>query len=1152
MRGGQNLGTDTIEIRANDGFGWSDWDSFDLVTRLPNRAPVVSVQDFATGVGQEMSVTRLFSVSDTDGDAIQTYRFWDGGTGGGVFRVNGIAQPFRQNIDVVAGDLANTVYVGGNQFGSENLSVQVFDGAAWSDWKTFSMSTATLVRFPEFVHTRNADAIFGSQDGVYYGLGGNDSMGGASFTATFLVGGTGNDAYNVGNPSNFSYVLESGNSNHDQLNFGSFNFNSLSSFTGLVDGRHLVLGSWYGGDSFGLTMVFDWERPADRIEFYNIGNGSYSYDEFRTRVLASDPETFTYADLGVDGGVLNEEIAYYRDRSASLDVPNLGPVVTSSGYIPVEGRVVYANQLFSASDPEGDSIVSYEFTDVGVGGGMLRIGGVAQASGVPVVVLGGNLPDVSYLAGGAGSSDALRVRASDGGTFGAATNIDISPVANSAPVLHPSSTSVDLLGAATAEGTGSTKMLASLFGATNDADGDAVFQWEVTDLGEGGGYLTVGTGGPRTALTPILLDQIPFQTVGYHAGTADGTELVRVRAFDGTAWSEPVTIDFRTITNLRPVPGAGGSTTVTPGETVRLSTLYSTATDPDGGSISMYQLELPAAAPLYPFGGYLSYLGGGQSVLTGLHGEAGSAYLSYLPQNLTAGVYAGAAGDYVVSLRAYDGIDWSDWRDATIHVVAPADTAGNTGASARALTASTTPQTIHEWIGAADDPVDYYRVTLTQPTYLDVRLSNPTATGYRLRFQNADGSELNGGATYDVNWFDAPRTTSLALTTGDYLVAVSPLGDTAGYYDLEFSTHVGPPPDFAGNGNNFARMITVDAAPRTYNDWVGVESGFAVDNADTYRFTLANPGTVHVVISGNTQPIWHVSPTMVNSGGGVQLWPGVNIAYPVPTGGIALDLTAPSAGDYALQLVKGDGPGTYYDLTVSLSFAPNAAPVTSGASLAVASLTTVRMSSLFSALDADGDSVLKVQVEVPGTTPISAFTTGTETLEFDGSAWTLPSFGNLAIDVGAHGSVHVLSARAFDGMAWGDWQEITVTSQAGAPALDIAGNSPSAAAPVQLGNLVLADAIGGADAADYFIFTVGSGQALDLDLDGITAGGSVQFAIYQNSGGTLGALAAGTSPLVIDDDGFDGTISLAGGTYYGELVPLSGTETPYNLTFGPG
>ena len=39
-----------------------------------------------------------------------------------------------------------------------------------------------------------------------------------------------------------------------------------------------------------------------------------------------------------------------------------------------------------------------------------------------------------------------------------------------------------------------------------------------------------------------------------------------------------------------------------------------------------------------------------------------------------------------------------------------------------------------------------------------------------------------------------------------------------------------------------------------------------------------------------------------------------------------------------------------------------------GASLAVASLTTVRLSSLFSASDADSDDILKVQVEVPGAT----------------------------------------------------------------------------------------------------------------------------------------------------------------------------------------
>jgi diguanylate cyclase (GGDEF)-like protein len=41
VRGGANLGSDTFELRANDGYAadsWSDWKSFSLVTRLPNRA----------------------------------------------------------------------------------------------------------------------------------------------------------------------------------------------------------------------------------------------------------------------------------------------------------------------------------------------------------------------------------------------------------------------------------------------------------------------------------------------------------------------------------------------------------------------------------------------------------------------------------------------------------------------------------------------------------------------------------------------------------------------------------------------------------------------------------------------------------------------------------------------------------------------------------------------------------------------------------------------------------------------------------------------------------------------------------------------------------------------------------------------------------
>ena len=50
VQGGSSLGHDTIEVRAYDGVDWGAWKTFDLTTRLPNRAPVVTPSAGTQGV----------------------------------------------------------------------------------------------------------------------------------------------------------------------------------------------------------------------------------------------------------------------------------------------------------------------------------------------------------------------------------------------------------------------------------------------------------------------------------------------------------------------------------------------------------------------------------------------------------------------------------------------------------------------------------------------------------------------------------------------------------------------------------------------------------------------------------------------------------------------------------------------------------------------------------------------------------------------------------------------------------------------------------------------------------------------------------------------------------------------------------------------
>jgi len=87
------------------------------------------------------------------------------------------------------------------------------------------------------------------------------------------------------------------------------------------------------------------------------------------------------------------------------------PVVTVSNQTLAYGHSVSASSLFTASDPDNDSITTYDFYDA-TGYGHFVVNGVAQAAGTDIIVTAAQLAQTSYQVGGA--ADQLYVRASDG------------------------------------------------------------------------------------------------------------------------------------------------------------------------------------------------------------------------------------------------------------------------------------------------------------------------------------------------------------------------------------------------------------------------------------------------------------------------------------------------------------------------------------------------------------------------------------------------------------------------------------------------------------------------------------------------------------------------------------------------------------------
>jgi hypothetical protein len=138
-------GADTLWVRVSAGGKWSAWSQSFTVTGPTDTGPVVTaVSNIKTTAGQTLQASTLFTASDPFGDAIQQYDFWDTGSGGGRFMLNG--QPLATNTDnyISAAQLAQTTYKSGS--GTDTLWVRGSEGGQWSAWSpSFKVSDPTSV-----------------------------------------------------------------------------------------------------------------------------------------------------------------------------------------------------------------------------------------------------------------------------------------------------------------------------------------------------------------------------------------------------------------------------------------------------------------------------------------------------------------------------------------------------------------------------------------------------------------------------------------------------------------------------------------------------------------------------------------------------------------------------------------------------------------------------------------------------------------------------------------------------------------------------------------------------------------------------------------------------------------------------------------------
>jgi hypothetical protein len=155
------LGGDTLWVRANDGDVWGTWSQAFTVKPWTDSPPAVTVANARAVHGESFAASSLFGVSDADGDAMSKYAFWDTGTGGGHFVLNGVAQGTNQEIDATAAQLSQLSYQSGS--GADTLWARANDGMQWSAWSSSFTVTAPIDTGPVVTPTNASIKSFANQ-----------------------------------------------------------------------------------------------------------------------------------------------------------------------------------------------------------------------------------------------------------------------------------------------------------------------------------------------------------------------------------------------------------------------------------------------------------------------------------------------------------------------------------------------------------------------------------------------------------------------------------------------------------------------------------------------------------------------------------------------------------------------------------------------------------------------------------------------------------------------------------------------------------------------------------------------------------------------------------------------------------------------------
>lgn len=559
-----------------------------------------------------------------------------------------------------------------------------------------------------------------------------------------------------------------------------------------------------------------------------------------------------------------------------------------------------------------------------------------------------------------------------------------------------------------------------LFGLV-DIDGNPIAQYALFDTSGYGHWVINGVA--QAANTEIDITAAQLSTTSYVFGSA--TEALWVRVNDGADWGGWQSFTASPYVNHAPVVTTHAI--VAPYDaSVAVSYLLS-ATDPDGDAITKYQLWDSTPG-----------LKSGHWVVNGVAQGAGTAIDVTADELAHTSFHTAITGPELLWARAFDGVEWSDWKSFTITVPTDGDYPG--------------PGPNHLPVVTTNDTIASHGQNLAASALFSAQDTDGDLIAWYEVWDSTDGASSG-------SWvLDGVRTQSgvaieVAATDLAHLNFLSGSGDdhlwARAFDGREWS-----------DWTDFHVTAPLDQAPVVQASNVTAARGqSSVLATDLFGVTDADGDSISQYAFWDTEGNGH---WLLN---GVVM--SANAEIDIAAGQLSqMSYVFGSAAD-TLYVRANDGTewGNWERFTASPHV--NQAPVVTVANRAMISDTTASISALVTAADPDGDSITRYQL-------------WDSTSVQNSGHWVVNGVAqaaNATIDVTAaqfaqtsfHAGTNIsdqLYVRAFDGTDWGAWQSFSmVVTQVMAP---LAGP-----APVVIGQDTIATHGQSLDAASQFAVSGG-------------------------------------------------------------------------------